>query len=396
MDTVIIKNSNVVLSESIAEQMDVVIRDGVIDTVSESGKISPAEGATVIDGWGSYLAPGFIDLHFHGMLQYLVDKGPEDLLQICTELPRFGVTGFLPTVAPLPEGVDAEFVKKLAGVKSPATAILGFFLEGPFLSLTGALPPEALGSASENRIRNLKEAASPYPAIFAVAPDLDGIIDFIPMMAEGNTPVFITHTAATVEQTLAGIEAGISHATHFYDVFPCPEMTESGRRPAGAVEAIMSKPKVTVDFILDGEHVHPVVAKMALACKGHDKVCLITDANLGAALPPGTYRGIGGSDVGFAYPGAPARMTGNDRHPGGLVGSGLTMDRAVRNAVKMLDIDLPLAVKMASINPARVLGLAAGKGKIEPGYDADLVLLDKDLEVIRTFVGGKNIYSRDI
>ncbi len=392
METFVIQNTNVILTDSIAENMDVVIKGGVIDGIFDNGKRSSMGNEVVFDAVGNYLAPGFIDLHFHGILNFLVDGGSEHLENICRELPRFGVTGFLPTVGPLPEGRDADFLNSLSALESKAAQILGFFLEGPFLAMTGALPPEALGKASAKRIRYLVEAASPYAAVFGVSPELDGILDHIPLMAEGDTPVFVTHTAASVEQTLAGIRAGISHATHFYDVFPCGKETDPGVRPAGAVEAVLSEPGVSVDFILDGEHVHPVAVKMALEGKGPDRVCLITDSNLGTGLPPGVYKGVGDSEVEFAYPGAPARMTSNTRSPGCLAGSGLTMDRAVRNAVKMLDIGLPLAVRMASLNPAQVLDIDGKKGKIQPGFDADLVLLDKNLEVVQTWVNGKNVY----
>jgi N-acetylglucosamine-6-phosphate deacetylase len=211
-------------------------------------------------------------------------------------------------------------------------------------------------------------------------------------MSADGVPVFITHTKANVQQTTDAINAGVCHATHFYDVFPCPPVTDPGVRPCGAVEAVLADHHVSVDFILDGEHVDPIAVKMALQCKGPDRVCLITDANKGAGLPPGRYAALG-SEVDFKYPGAPARMTENTKHPGALAGSGLTMDRAVRNAIKMLSVDVPQAIRMASTNPAQVLRLA-GKGQIKEGFDADLVLLDNSLNVCNTWAGGVCRYSK--
>ncbi len=386
-----IENVALILDDGIQEGASVLIEGDRIRAVTRARAESRGAergGAQVVDGAGGYLAPGYIDLHIHGILDRLVDRGPEHLAGMCRLLPRFGVTGFLPTVTPLPAGRDTQFLRALAGVRSEGSLILGFFLEGPFLSLTGALPREAIGRPTRERVSALIEAARPYRAIFAAAPDLEGALELIPLMAREGTPVFITHTAATARQTLQAIEAGASHATHFYDVFPAPRETDPGVRPCGAVEAILASPQVTVDFILDGEHVDPVAVRMALACKGPGGVCLITDANLGAGLPPGTYAGLGGTEVSFAYEGAPARMTAGSPTPGALAGSGLTLDRAVRNAVRMLGLPVHQAVAMASANPARVLGLADRKGRIREGGDADLVLLTRDLQVRRTWVGG--------
>jgi len=176
-------------------------------------------------------------------------------------------------------------------------------------------------------------------------------------------------------------------------VFPYPGEIEPGVRSCGAVEVILADERVSVDFILDGEHVDPMAVKMALQCKGPDKVCLITDANIGAGSKPGKYM-VGEAEVEFAYPGGPARMTENSSYPGNLAGSGLTMDLAVRNAIKMLDVDLPLAIKMVSSNPAKVLGVDRSKGQIKAGFDADLVLLNSSLEVEQTFVAGKCCYKK--
>ncbi len=393
MPRTVIRNV-VVVDEALLANHSVVVNGDRIERVAPTSEVDLSDSDKLIEGNGLLLAPGYIDLHIHGSHDLLVDAGREVLERLCLLLPRYGVTGFLPTVSPRVEGEDARHVADLSRAVSKGSAILGFFLEGPFLTLTGALPPESCGSPSERRIRSLVEAASPYRAIFAVAPDLEGVLPFIPMMADGGNPVFITHTAATVAQTQAAIEAGARHATHFYDVFPHPPETDPGVRPCGAPEAILADDRVSVDFILDGEHVDPVAVKMTLRCKSKERVCLITDANLGAGLPPGVYEGLGG-EIEFAYPGAPARMTKNSRVPGSLAGSGLTLDTAVRNAVKLLDLSIADAVQMASWNPARVLGLQDVRGRVREGYFADLLLLDNELRVQKTWVGGNKIYENE-
>jgi N-acetylglucosamine-6-phosphate deacetylase len=210
-----------------------------------------------------YIVPGFIDLHIHGLHSYLIDNGRDDLAAICRLLPQYGVTGFLPTLTPRPKGEDCAFLDSLSKSDCEGARILGFHLEGPFLKITGALTPGALSGAETGRVEALIKAAGPYPLIFSISPDVDGIEKLLPVMSARNTPVFITHTAAGVAQTQRAIELGARHATHFYDVFPCPPVTEPGVRPCGAVEAILADRRVSVDFILDGVHVDPVAVKMA-------------------------------------------------------------------------------------------------------------------------------------
>lgn len=383
------KNITVVGPEGIFPQRDVLFNGTKISDVEYSLNMQSDE---VIDGAGKYLVPGFIDMHFHGVRRWLIDNGPADLIEICKILPEFGVTGFLPTLCPRPKGQDAKFLTELAAVDSPAIRILGFHLEGPFLMSTGSLPNEAIGIADLDRVKSLISSAGSYKLIFSIAPDFKKIEKLLPTMVEAAGMAFITHTHATTDQTKRAIDLGARHATHFYNVFPSPVERDQGVRPCGSVEALLVDERVSVDFILDGVHVDPVAVKLAMRCKAPDQVCLITDSNVGAALPPGRYDFMG-AEIEFAYEGAPARMTENSHIPGGLAGSGLTMIQAVRNAVHILGQPLHSAVRMASTNPACTLGLSDCKGQLAKGFDADAVVLDKDLKVLATFIGGKKVYE---
>jgi len=364
------------------------IDDGKIKSI---GDIKP-EGE-LSDLGDSFIIPGFIDMHIHGIHYSLVDNGPDNLLEMCRILPQYGVTGFLPTVAPRPAGEDAAFLSELSGINTEGAQILGFHLEGPFLKLTGALPADAISESNESRVQSLIRAALPFKAVFSISPDVRGIEKLLPVMSSNNTPVFMTHTAASVKETQIAIDSGARHATHFYDVFPCPPISEPGVRPCGAVEAILADERVSVDFILDGVHVDPVAVQMALICKskGPGCVCLITDANVGAGLEPGRFVFLNTGEIEFAYRGSPARMVKNNE----LAGSGLTMDQALRNAVKWLKLTLPEAVNLVSANPAKVLGLERSKGKLDKGYDADLVILDKELNVRQTWIAGKKYFENN-
>ncbi len=388
----LIENVTVVLPDSLQPKMSVGILGGDIVSIIPSSEASGLEAGEVFDGRAGYLSPGFIDLHIHGLKGLRFDNGAEDLEGICKVLPSYGVTGVLAGVLPLPYGEDTAFISSLSKNSYEGSELLGFFFEGPFLELPGAINPESLKERTPERVKAMKDAAGPYRSIFAVSPEIENASELIPLMRGDDNPVFITHTSADVKQTLSAIEKGASHATHFYDVFPCPVEQDPGVRPCGAVEAILSEPGVSVDFILDSEHVDPVAVKMALACKGSGKVCLITDASPGAGLPPGVYGGIGDDEYSFAYEGAPARGTANSRCPGGLAGSGLTMDKAVRNAVKLLGLDIPAACRMASLNPAAVLGLEKELGMVKEGFKASLVLLDEELKVKTTWVKGRKVF----
>jgi N-acetylglucosamine-6-phosphate deacetylase len=394
MAKLLISHATVVGLDRLLPDHSVFCENGVIKKIAPSSEMNSASADEVIDAGGEYLSPGFIDLHFHGVHEHLMDDGAEHFEAITRILPQYGVTGLLPCICPRPKGEDAAYAASVSEVKSAGCHVFGFHYEGPFLTLTGALPKDALGGYDPERVSSLIEAAKPYPSVFSIAPDFDQIIKLLPAMTAGNMPAFITHTRASVEETLAAVEAGACHATHFYDVFPIPDDYEPGARPCGAVEVILADPNVSVDFILDGEHVMPIAVKMALQCKSPDKVCLITDSNVGAGLPPGRY-GFMGTEVEFKYPGGPARMTEKAHWPGALAGSGLVMDQAVRNAIDMVGVDLPLAVRMASANPAKVLRMDDTKGQIKTGYDADMCLLDKELEVQQTWVSGKSVFQRE-
>lgn len=392
--TLSIENAVVVCGDLLVPGGAVDVADGRIVAIRKPGEKAARPSEVTVDAGGAFLAPGFIDLHIHGHHEFLVDNGPEHLTAIAKLLPRYGVTGWLPTVCPRPRGEDAQFLATLAKAKTTGATILGFHLEGPFVALMGALPPEALGGCDAARVESLQAAAAPYVAIFSIAPEIPGIADWIPRMRRNGATVFITHTRASVRETQHAIEAGARHATHFYDVFPIPPETDPGVRPCGVVEAVLADPRVTVDFILDGVHVDPVAVQMALECKGPEGVCLVTDAMVGAGCPPGRHD-FGGEEVEFAAPGAPARKTENSRSPGGLAGSGLTLNLAVRNAMRLTGVTLQQAVRMASTNPARVLGLEDQLGTIAVGHQANLVLFDDQIDVLQTWIAGESVYCKN-
>jgi N-acetylglucosamine-6-phosphate deacetylase len=368
----------------------VAVESGRIHSVGLADE-PPPEAALVVEHRGSLLAPGFIDLHIHGSGEFFIEDGPGHLQGLCELLPAHGVTSFLPTIIPVPDEHAAARASWMASAPARGARVLGVFVEGPFLTRAGAACPLAQ-VADPAWIERMAAALSPHRVVFAVAPDFPGMESLVPLMASASGgPVFMAHTAATAAQTERAIDLGATHATHFYNVMPPPPVeAEPGVRACGFLEGVYARPGASVDFILDGEHVDPVAVRMALACKGVGKVCLITDANRGAGLPAGRHRAFG-HEIEFRERGAPARFTSDHPTlPGALAGSGLTMDVAVRNAVRLLGVGIATAMRMASESPARVMGLGDRKGRLAPGLDADLVLLDPaSLEPRSTWVLGR-------
>ena len=394
MERLIVTHATVVGANSLMEDYSVICEDGFIVDVFPSRILNikaPNAEAETIDAKGKFLVPGFMDLHIHGLKGKLIDRGRDEFAAICRELPQYGVSAFLPTVLPAED--ECAILTELAETKTTGTEVLGFFLEGQFLTLTGAIrgiKPDY----TVPRVEAMKKALGSRKAVFAISPEIPGMLSLLPKMCEGGLPAFITHTGANYEETEKAIQAGARHATHFLNVFPYIGDKEPGVRGCGTVEAIMANKDATVDFILDGEHVDPRLIKMVLACKGIDNVCLITDANINAGLEPGVFKGLCNTDIVMKYPGGPAReYKGEGKETGILAGSGLTMDLAFRNAVRMLGLSIPEAVAMCSANPARVLGLEKKKGKIEKGFHADFSLMDNDFSVKACYIAGKKEFS---
>lgn len=386
MFDVLLYNAEVFHHGAFYKHHGIAIKDGVITMIAPDKELNSLQAKERINIQGEFLVPGYIDLHTHGLHDHLIDNGQNDIEAITKELPQYGTTSFLPTIIPHPQSEEIEFLTDAAKTNSLGSEILGFFIEGPFLAKTGAILPSALDNRTPQRVRDIIAALAPHRVIFAISPEID---DLDTVMEEMTKPIFITHTQAGVTDTLDAISRGACHATHFYDVFYAPEETDPGVRPCGAVEAILADPSVSVDFILDGEHVDPIAVKVALACKPVEKICLITDANIGAGYPPGVYRGFGDDEIRFNYPGGPARGTQNSHSPGTLYGSGLTMDKAVKNVLRFNIAPLESAITMASTSPAKVLGVYGKKGDLAVGFDADILRLTDDLDVKTTWIQGK-------
>jgi N-acetylglucosamine-6-phosphate deacetylase len=390
MGSQLIKNASLVIQGESITSGSLLIEGGKIAAVNPS--TIPA-GAFILDCEQRLLTPGLIDVHTHGIHQccYHYDRPPGEFAEGLKILLQYGTTCVLPTVVP---PADPFLLKRLGAVMqclpgSGAAVVPGLHLEGPFVALSGAACPTLPGSLG--LLDSIIEACGHRVRVMSISPDQNNILPVIRRLRELNIIPFITHTRASVEQTEAAIDAGAQHATHFYDVFPFPGETEPGVRPVGAVEAILADPRVSVDFICDGVHVHPTAIRAAVAAKGWQKVMLITDSNIGAGLPPGEHDTLWGYRIRVS-PGDAARHATR----GFLAGSALTMNVGMRNLLHWLSATLPPEQiwAMGTLNPARLLGLT-NKGRIAVGADADLVLWDGELNAVKTWIAGECVFTRN-
>ena len=371
-----------------------MIVDGRIQALNPEQVPDDAER---IDGGGRLLTPGLIDIHTHGIEEYLYESGPDALLSGLTRLPQYGVTCVFPTLYRVMGRASLPQLEALAaaldghdGVRVP-----GFHLEGPFLALPGAGADTVPGDAE--LLESLLEAAKGRVAAMSISPDTPNVVPVIERLRRDDIQVLITHTRGSVEQTVAAIAAGARHATHFYDVFPLPPETDPGVRPAGVVETVLAADDVSVDFIADGVHVHPMAIRAALKAKGPEKVLLITDSNIGAGLPAGVYETPWGFSVRVSPQEAARAHKPGKPGDGGLAGSALTMDVGMTNLLDWLDQPEADTWAMGTRSVAQRMGLT-DLGDLTEGAAADLVLWDRkstgQLQAERTWVAGRSIYDR--
>lgn len=342
----------------------------------------------VVDAAGGYVLPGFVDLHTHGLRDAMPQSG--DWLDYARHQAEFGVTTCVPTLFAAP---DAIIVAMRAGLEETdrfrrTPNLLGFRLEFPYVAKTGAGLAAALTPISDRTTRALYEAGEGFIRIWDVSPELEGAIPFIEWATGQDIVTSIAHTAATVAQARRAVDAGLQLVTHLFDTFDVPLMTDPGVFPAGLTDYVLVEDRLTAEIIPDGVHVHPLLLEKTLRCKGAERVAFITDSVLGAGSPPGIYSGL--------YEGVQVEVTvdnGVRRIPdGGLSGSAMTQLRSFQNAVFKWGQSVPQASMLCSGTPSRVLGLHH-KGYLAAGMDADILVLDRELNLKMTIVQGQIAYQ---
>jgi N-acetylglucosamine-6-phosphate deacetylase len=381
----LVKNGCVLHYNRLEPGRDLRIQAGKISAIAEG---LPSEaGEEVLDAEDLYVLPGLIDLHTHGLKDiYVQDGGWRQYSHLQAEQ---GVTGCLPTLFAGPDVIIQSLHTALQETEelSLTPNLLGFRLEMPYLTKPGAGLASSLVAIQADVSEAIYTASHGKIKIWDVSPERDGALDFIRWATDRGILTSLAHSSASPEQVRQAIEAGMRLVTHFYDTFDLAVQTDAGVYPAGLTDYIQIEDRLTVEIIPDGVHVHPYLVEKTLRCKGVDRVVFITDSVKGAGNPPGIYTGL--------YPGVQVEVTrdrgvrrvGDDA----LSGSALTQLRAFQNAVLKFGRSIPEAAALCSRTAARLLDVKS-KGYLAAGMDADLILLDRDLQLKATIIGGQTHY----
>lgn len=369
----------------------IMIEKGKIISIIDSNNkenLSFFQNAEIIEAQDKYVMPGFIDLHVHGGGGADVMDGEyEAIRKVAATHARFGTTAFLPTTLTMPKDKIIKSLQSIKEAKLKGTgtaAILGIHLEGPYINpeKKGAQNEEGIMPLSKNEFLELNQASGYLIRLVTLAPEMPGAIDFIRWLHRKNIIISAGHTNATYQKMQEAIQVGLTHVTHLFNA-----MRGLHHREPGIVGAALSDSRLTVEVIADGIHIHPIILKMIYQMKGSEKIVLVTDAIRAACLEEGNYD-LGGKEVIVVR--GQAKLG-----DGTLAGSVLTKNQAVHNMVAQAGISLLEAVQMSTYNPAKCLGTEYRKGSLEPGKDADIVILNQDFEVELTMVSGQVIFRKE-
>lgn len=346
--------------------------------------IEPAaeQPAGSLGGPTTRIVPGLLDIQLNGAFGHDFAAPSADLEVIGRGLPRFGVTGFVPTIVTSPPATYGPALHNLRRAPGPLEAhSLGTHVEGPFISprYPGTHDPAQL------RLPDLAEAAAWLASgdirYVTLAPELPGALALISFLAERGVRVSMGHTDATWSEAEAAVAAGATQATHLFNA-----MRPLHHRDPGVAGFVLAS-GVPAGVIADGEHVAFETLRLVARVKLPDQAFVVTDALSGLGMPPGRYRLAG---MEYTADGTSGRLD-----DGTLSGSVLPLNRALRNLVTRVGLQPADAVRMATLNPARALGLDGSIGRLEVGRTADIALLDGDWEVLATIIGGAMAFEVD-
>jgi N-acetylglucosamine-6-phosphate deacetylase len=350
-------------------------------------------GAAAVDAEQRLLLPGLVDIHCHGGGgRDVLEDAPDGLAEIGRAHARFGTTSWLPTTWSVPkEALCAAVARVRKAVEQPGAGpeVLGVHLEGPYLNpeQKGAHDPALLRRPTPEEYEDLFRAGRRAGGgcvirHWTVAPEVPGVMEFTWRARAEGVSVAIGHTQTTYEVIAEAVRAGAGHVTHLYNAMqgihrgPISPGQGDGRLP-GVVGAALDLDGLTVEVICDGVHVHPALVRLALRCKGLDKVALVSDAMSAAGQTGGDYY-LSGDGRSIAVDASSATLA---QEAGKLASSRFPLLHMVRTAVEKVGLPLPQAVRMAAENPARVIGAPDRKGRLAVGADADFFLMDDDWRV---------------
>lgn len=372
-------NGRIILEDKILFDKALIVKGGIIEDIVDREMVNDIE---IIDVEGKYISPGFIDLHIHGSKGTdVMDGSFKAMNNISKAISEFGVTSFLGTTMSMGINDIHQALDVIKNNKDSVTGakLLGVHLEGPFINekYKGAQSSEHIIKPDYNLIKDYMEDIK----LITLAPEVDGSLDLIKAIKEnGDTVISMGHTGASFEEAMSGIDAGVSYATHTFN-----GMTGLHHRKPGAIGAIFSS-DIYSEIIADTIHVHKGLFQMFIDIKGKDKVILITDCVMAGCLPEGEYE-LGGQKI---WVDAKASRL----EDGTLAGSILTLNRAIKNIWDNTNYPLYDIVRMATLNPATVIGIDETHGSIVKGKAADLTIFDDECNICMTVVDGDIKYKK--
>lgn len=355
--------------------------------IAQIGQVEPStKRDNTLDAQGRIIAPGLIDVHIQGAGGAdVLDAKEESLRTLSQTCARFGTTSFLATTVfkPDQENQHINLAAQYVGDDLGGANMLGIHLEGPFVSheKKGMILPDCICPPSLQVLDEILNMTSGHLKIMTIAPELPNSLQIIQRLVDSRTIASFGHSAASYEQTLEGFKAGISHVTHLFNT-----MAPLHHRCPGPLIAVFETTSVTAQVIPDGVHIHPSVLKFAFDTLGPERIISITDGSQALGLTDGKY-----VYNGIKY----ESRDGTARYKDGtLIGTTLGLNQLLKKFISFTDCPLDVAIKTATENPAKLLGLDDKKGSINPGKDADLILLEADFSVHTTIVAGKIVFQR--
>ena len=366
------------------DEATVLVKDGKILAAGPSDQIEVPPGFREVPLEGLLITPGFIDLHVHGGGGAAVMEGTtEKLIEVARFHVTHGTTAFLAsTTSATPEHLKMV-AKAFAGTRSTdykGARCLGIHLEGPFLApqYHGAHPEIALRKPDLEEVLTLHRLSDFGIRMITMAPELPGAQELAASLVEKGILCSIGHSDSDYETAISAITNGFSSVTHCFN-----QLRPFHQREPGVLGAALLKPELAVELIADGIHLHPATLELVLKLKGPEKIFLVSDAMAPTGMPNGKYQTPEGELT--LNKGSLTNQNGD------LAGSVLTLEQAVKNFMDYTGCELTDALRMATYNPARYLGINKRKGSVYPGKDADLVALTPDFEVVMTMVEGEVI-----
>lgn len=388
-----IYNGKILTPYRMIPQGTVLVTGGIITEVKE-GNIDVSD-AIEIDAKGSYIAPGFIDIHVHGGGGHdFMDGSETAFLKIAETHARYGTTSMVPTTL-TSEKKDLletlELYEKADKNNINGAQFLGMHLEGPYFAMSqrGAQDPRYIRDPDPAEYKDVI-AHSNVIKRWSAAPELKGAIPFAKYLKSKGILAALAHTDAIYEEVLEAFENGYTLATHLYSGMSGVSR-RNAYRYAGVIESAYIIDEMDVEIIADGIHLPAPLLKLVYKIKGADKIALITDSMRGAGMPEGE------SVLGNLHTGLKVIIEdGVAKLPDrtSFAGSVATTDRLVRNMINMADVSLLDAVRMMSSTPARIMNVADRKGSLIEGKDADIVLFDENINIQTTIIKGKVVYNR--